>query len=334
MNLTKKKTKYLRRVKRKQTRKNQRGGANKRVDKEIADLRNNGYEVVKSVNDLGELTVSKEGQIYKIIFPPKYPFEAPTITCNGQVISALPWSPARLIKKILESQNSQNSQKVLILCHPQIVTGSFSPLTLKDHWYGHEKNNFFSKVFKDYDLKGDVKFETVDTLPGGNYTADAFSDEFINKHINDYDVLVVPDCGGPWYELQMISQYQMTSSTFKKVKDYTKEEINTNIKLLIDLSLKLTKVVKPNGIINFSKFLHAGEIIIEGNRFLDFKDALLFYLNKNGFDAVFNGFGIIGIKKNYTSLIIDLAQDSYNINNKRQSLSEKDRKELIEKIRN
>jgi hypothetical protein len=279
MNLTKKKTKYLRRVKRKQTRKNQRGGANKRVDKEIADLRNNGYEVVESVNDLGELTVSKDGRIYKIKFPPKYPFEAPTIMCNGQVISALPWSPARLIKKILESQNSQ---KVLILCHPQIVTGSFSPLTLKDHWYGHEKNNFFSKVFKDYDLKGDVKFETVDTLPGGNYTADAFSDEFINSHLNQYNIVMVPDCGGLWYYLQD-DQYPRGPSLIIEKK--SEDEQNKDKTALIMLSLNLTRMVKPGGLIMFSKFLSETPCIINGKNFETFSSALTKKLEENGFEC-------------------------------------------------
>jgi hypothetical protein len=237
-------------------------------------------------------------------------------------------SPNSSISYILDNIEKFESMKsILILCHNRIVR-KFNK-NFDYHWWGPNIIQIMEH-YKFDNLDEDMIVDTVDIMPGGTYVEDAFSDEFINKHINHYDVLVVPDCGGPWYELQITSQYHR----MKKVKDYTKEEININIKLLIDLSLKLTKVVKPNGIINFCKFLHAGEIIIEGNKFLDFKDALLFYLNKNGFYAEFSGYGIIGIKKNYTSLIIDLAQDSYNINNKRQSLSEKDRKELIEKINN
>jgi len=276
MNLTKKKTKYLRRVKRKQTRKNQRGGANKRVEKEIIDLRKNEYEIVELVNNL-ELTVSKEGQIYKIIFPPKYPFEAPTITCNGQEIGVLPWSPAMLIRKIIESQ------KVLILCHPHIVSGGFSPLTLKDHWYGHEKNNFFSKVFKDYDLKGDVRFETVDTLPGGNYTADAFSDEFINSHLNQYNIVMVPDCGGLWYYLQD-DQYPRGPS-LKITEKKSEDEQNKDKTALIMLSLNLTRMVKPGGLIMFSKFLSETPCIINGENFKTFSSALTKKLEENGFEC-------------------------------------------------
>ena len=169
---------------------------------------------------------------------------------------------------------SAQSKKVLILCHPRPVTGTFVPLTLENHWWGLDIQGvkIFNELLSSYNLTGQPIFETIDTLSGGTYQDDAFSDSFINRHINDYDLVLVPDCGGPWYHLQ--------DSTRK-----TQEEENDNKSILITLSLQLTNIVKPNGIIVFSKFINESPCNIDGMPFESLANALNYFLQQNGFTS-------------------------------------------------
>ena len=112
-------------------------------------------------------------------------------------------------------------------------------------------------------------FHTVDINPGGNFEADAFSDVFINSHIDEYDLIMVPDCGGPWSILQNNS--------------LPNEEQNINIEILITLCLNLTKMVKTRGIIQFGKFMNDSKIIVNGKFFNNFAEGLAHYLTENGF---------------------------------------------------
>jgi len=158
----------------------------------------------------------------------------------------------------LKNQIGGAEEKVLILCHPKIVTGSFNPLTLNNHWYGLKmqegKPHLFEQLFSEYNLKGIPTFETVDPFSvsaeniikfnwppdnvRGTYIEDAFSDEFINKHIGEYYLVMVPDCGGRWYTEQ--SNYPVNKEN------------------LLKLCLDLTKMVKKDGFIQFGKFLSKG----------------------------------------------------------------------------
>ena len=169
-------------------------------------------------------------------------------------------------------------KKVLILCHPEKVTGSFKPLSLKNHWF----NYHIKELFEEYNLTGTPLFETVDRYSGGTYTADAFSQEFISKHQNEYDLVLVPDCAGPWYKLQNPGE----SNDIRVIgRPYSEDEINTNLETLISLSLNLTTLVKQNGIIAFAKFLHKTPCIINGQDYDTFAEALNIILLENGFDS-------------------------------------------------
>jgi hypothetical protein len=163
-------------------------------------------------------------------------------------------------------------KKVLILCHPKIVTGSFEPLILKNHWYGlviQENKSIFEHLFLEYKLKGIPIFETVDIILGGTYKDDVFNDKFINEHLEEYDLVIVPDCGGPWYYLQ------------------NEENEENDIKFL-EICGNLVKMLKPNGIIQFGKFLR------DDNRKL--VNRLEEYLNNKKF--IVNYKNIIGIGHN------------------------------------
>ena len=64
-----------------------------------------------------------------------------------------------------EDEKIKDEKKVLILCHPKIVTGSFEPLKLNNHFYGdinEEKKSLFEILFEKYKLSGTPTFETID----------------------------------------------------------------------------------------------------------------------------------------------------------------------------
>jgi len=173
-------------------------------------------------------------------------------------------------------------KKVLILCHNKPVTGTFEPLVLNNHWYGADFCQLFQKLFTEYKLSGTPEFHTVDidppprNLPGATYQADAFSDEFIDAHLDEYDLVLVPDCGGDWYKLQ--------SGEDDEKKSFT----------LIQLSIRLTKIVKRGGLIHFGKFLYNSPCTIEGREFSSLVSALNFYLEKNGFTSTIKEMPMIG----------------------------------------
>jgi hypothetical protein len=256
------------------------GGSNrsKRLEKEIDKLKaSNLYKNIVLSEDKKSLTFTRisDNANITVIIPDNYPFEAPSITINETKYNIdSVWSVVSTIGSMFEYD-----KKVLILCHNKMVNGKFEPLVLNNHWYGSPELQIFQRIFAEYNLKGKPIFETIDIIPGGTYQADAFSDEFINQHINDYDIVMVPDCGGPWYYLQNTDLYDGG----RKIRDLTTDEVNVNKEILITLCLKLTKVVKQGGIIQFSKFISEIPCTINGSDFDTFSDALTFYLTQNGF---------------------------------------------------
>jgi len=143
--------------------------------------------------------------------------------------------------------------KVLILCHNEKVTGSFNTMELNNHWWGSPllENNpktFFGHIFQNYnvkDKKGAPIFKTVDnskyTQNDADYKEDVFDDKFINAHLNEYEVIMVPDCGGNWFEYDQQKKYED----------------------LLDLCLNLTKMLTPGGIITFSKIHDEFPLMLE-----------------------------------------------------------------------
>ena len=206
---------------------------------------------------------------FTILFPINYPLSEPEIFINNEKVSIFNWTHTT---NIIDYFNTPN-KKVLILCHNKIVLGTFEPLTLYNHWYGN--NYIFRDLFLEYNLDGIPSFDTVDIAPGGTYQADAFSDEFINNNINKYDLIMVPDCGGMWYSLQ-------------EDKNYDK---------LIEICNKLIKMLKPQGIILFSKFIRPDDTPLIN----PFANALITSLNEDSFTitskSVYNSITLI-VQKN------------------------------------
>jgi hypothetical protein len=182
--------------------------------------------------------------------------------------------------KIHKMKGGEN-KLVLILCHPRIVTGTFSPdYQLNNHWWGDDAG-IYRELFKEHNLQGNPIFETIDIVKGGTYQGNAFSDEFIDSHIDRYDLVMVPDCGGEWIE----SQSETIGKLFGPKTALTKDEQNMRKSFLIGLCINLTRVVKKRGIICFSKFISNSSCIIEGIEYKTFSQALNFYLNENGLDS-------------------------------------------------
>jgi SAM-dependent methyltransferase len=120
---------------------------------------------------------------------------------------------------------------MLIYCHNRIVD-----LTRADtnHWQGP----IFKQILTERGIDPrEIKVDTIDRLPGGTIVADGFSKSFIDLHENEFDMVILPDCGGKWYEFQ-------------------KEHNDENFQSLLSLMIELLRLVKPGGVIMFGKILH------------------------------------------------------------------------------
>ena len=121
--------------------------------------------------------------------------------------------------------------KMLIYCHNRIVD-----LTRADtnHWQGP----IFKQLLTERGIDPmKIKVDTIDIVPGGTIVADGFSKSFIDSHENEFDIVILPDCGGLWYEFQ-------------------KEHNDENFHSLLSLMIELLRLVKPGGIIMFGKILY------------------------------------------------------------------------------
>jgi SAM-dependent methyltransferase len=82
-----------------------------------------------------------------------------------------------------------------------------------------------------------IKVDTIDLAPGGTIVADGFSKSFIDSHENEFDIVILPDCGGLWNEFQ-------------------KEHNDENFQRLLSLMIELIRLVKPGGTIMFGKIMY------------------------------------------------------------------------------
>jgi len=195
-----------------------------------------------------------------------FPLGAPIITCNNKkLIVSEDWKVSIRLLSIFEANNdlineivninhannpnvvadenkttklnkSQSNQlAVLLYCDPHGNENicDFDKGTLSPHWWG------LFNVLKEFNLSekftGTSICETIDNAPNSkaSYQEDGFSNKFIELHLEKYDLVMVPDCAGPWYELQM----------------------KNNIEELIKIATNLTNLLTPNGVIIFSKFI-------------------------------------------------------------------------------
>lgn len=87
----------------------------------------------------------------------------------------------------------------LILCH----TGSFEDHFLKNVFLNIERK-YFIENFTRYtlDILPSKIFKQDSYVKNRYYQADAWSESFISKHENEFDIVFAPDCAGIWFSLQ------------------------------------------------------------------------------------------------------------------------------------
>ena len=98
------------------------------------------------------------------------------------------------------------------------------------------------EVFQDLIGNYPVVYQTVDVVPGGTFTEDGFSDEFVAKHAQEYDIVFLPDCGGEWFHAQNVSN---------------NIESQTIANTLCRLMCQAAKTVKNGGRLLAGKFLRS-----------------------------------------------------------------------------
>lgn len=133
--------------------------------------------------------------------------------------------------------------RLLILCHPrEYKPGQFFHFLMDSH---------FEPLIKEEGFSSKV-IDTVDIVPGGTFVADGFSESFINQHLEEYDIVFIPDCAGPWWDLQKGKQYDRLN---KKILD-------------------VSRMVRSGGLLWISKFLYT-----------DLDTSMKEFLINNGFDV-------------------------------------------------
>jgi hypothetical protein len=124
-----------------------------------------------------------------------------------------------------------DDSKMLIYCHNRIVDLNSANT---NHWQGP----IFKQILIERGIDPTkIRVDTIDKVPGGTIVGDGFSKSFIDSHENEFDIVILPDCGGLWIEFQ-------------------KEHNDENFQRLLSLMIELIRLVKPGGTIMFGKILH------------------------------------------------------------------------------
>jgi hypothetical protein len=218
-----------------------------RYNKEKERLQKDGYEV-KTMSSDDILKISKKlgskSASVTVKLPDKWPLVAPEILlATGISINVSNYTAQKSIIDLInpyfsDMKNYQDTEKavekttegtysVLVYCHPD-------KLSVQD-----EKCHFnmpqIKKALQEAGInESKVIIQTLDIATIGkppykvsspDILVDGFSDEFIQQHKEKFDMVWLPDCDGPWWDIQ-------------KTK---------NMNEFIKLVNKLTTIVKPGG---------------------------------------------------------------------------------------
>ena len=256
------------------------GGVNgaviKRVNSEMKKL----TEELNTANlkfEGKELTFIYQENEYKFEIPDYFPRKEPIFYKNNIKIKLInDWTIESMIYNLVndEIKRNMNEFKILIFCHPKIVSGTI------DEIKGHFLSEDISILCKEAGIIETPTFDTIDIIEGGTYQGDGFSDEFVNKNVEKYNLVFVPDCGGLWYELQLNDKYENNQLIYS----FRPKDKENNLSILIDNIIKISKLVKINGIISFSKIFVNEACKVKGIDFLNFTNAIIHFL-KNNFES-------------------------------------------------
>jgi hypothetical protein len=141
-------------------------------------------------------------------------------------------------EELFNYHNQSNARKILVYCHPKKINYSDK----SSHWWlSSSYDTLQSKPAINYILeRNNIKpesttFRTVDITGKPDYQTDGFSSEFITEHKNEFDIVMLPDCGGRWWEISKSG-----------------DDIDQSI-LLYSLIESLMNIVKPGGKLYLSK---------------------------------------------------------------------------------
>ena len=124
-----------------------------------------------------------------------------------------------------------DDSKMLIYCHNRIVDLNSANT---NHWQGP----IFKQILIERGIDPTkIRVDTIDKVPGGTIVGDGFSKSFIDSHEHEFDIVILPDCGGLWIEFQ-------------------KEHNDENFQRLLSLMIELIRLVKPGGTIMFGKIMY------------------------------------------------------------------------------
>ncbi len=196
----------------------------KRVEKEIAELRKIADDnKVNISNELQDIDFKLKGRNIHITLPDKYPFSNPTI--NEFTIDS--WDGENKLTEHVK--RFAKDHLMLVYCHPRKIDLNY-PGT-------HFQVPNFNVLLNEKGMQNAEVFAVDIEIPErtrGDLKADGFNDQLLERNKEMFDMVWLPDCGGPWYTYQ------------NSLTDKSK---------FIELIKKVSKIVKPGGTLMLSKFL-------------------------------------------------------------------------------
>ena len=157
-----------------------------------------------------------------------------------------------VLNALREDAPRDKVSSILVYCHPQKInyqkktshfwltnTCTYSKLTSKPIMdYILDRNNIKpeSTVFRTVDID-----ETNISSP--DYKIDGFSSEFISHHKNNFDIVILPDCGGRWWDII-------------NIPDQTEQSF-----LLYSLIESILTIVKPGGKLYLAKLMFREKVL-------------------------------------------------------------------------
>jgi len=153
--------------------------------------------------------------------------------------------------------------KVLVGCHDKpFYEGEYSLLedTKKSnlstkHWAHDFITNEIKKKYKDanqhiqtVDLMDSKRYSRDPEKVDSAYSTDIFKGPYAKRHENNFDMVFLPDCGGPWYTLQSAIDSAPNDSVLNKM-----------LNKFVDIVRNVMFMVKPGGYLYLGKWIVQGE---------------------------------------------------------------------------
>ncbi len=215
-----------------------------RLNQEVKKLEESGYTVTFDNLDEDEsdsldeeygfsfihkISADNGTGIVDIYISPKWPSDSPKILEKDGLYDPPNYNEKIAIVDVVKGYFVFKSlPKILVFCHPERLGVDEEPCYATPAIKG-----YLQSIGK---KEEDVVIKTVDIDKEGDsdFIANGFSTKFINAHKGEFDMVWVPDCDGPWYNMQ------------------TRGQFDEFIGLIDDISM----LVKPGGLLFCWKFIN------------------------------------------------------------------------------